>query len=85
MFLGIKNEARVWVRPDSNPASSLGIDQDRGPTLHESIARQDHLLMIAETRPIESRGSKQAVACVVSIVHNTRLTSLHRITRSGER
>ena len=35
-------------------------DQDRGPTLHKSIARQDHLLMIAETRTIESRGSKQA-------------------------
>ena len=51
-------------------------DQDRGPTLHESIARQDHLLMIAETRTIESRGSKQAVAWCRYIVHNTRLTSL---------
>ena len=57
-------------------------DQDRGPTLHKSIARQDHLLMIAETRTIESRGSKQAVAGDVSIVRPPDLspTQSHRTT-----
>ena len=51
----------------SAAAQLLSSDQDQGPTLHESIARQDHLLMIAETRTTESRGSKQAVVWVVGI------------------
>ena len=49
-------------------------DQDQSPTLHKSIARQDHLLMIAETRTIESPW-KQASCCAqdrqVPIIHHT--------------